>query len=315
MPVSQPNDRLIHILLLEELGGQAPPDLADRVLQRTLNAPRRRLRLWVPAAAAAAVILAIGGLAIFGPWSYPSPTANGNYSVVEGGGLRRGAVICTQDAAAEVVLGGYCRVDLGPQTRLRLQGRDRAEEVFLETGSALCEVDRNIGTFVVRTEVGTVSVTGTKFTVRILESEGDPRMCTKRMAVKVLVGAVLLSGAWGNVALSAGNDTMVVAAPPQANLAQMSTTARVTITGMSKALGDPKAKMDPAVANAIVTVAADNTQVDYYVYGWAGVICATRADGKKVEVTGVVGEKDGKKTITGKSVDVKIIVVEESPPK
>ena len=54
-------------------------------------------------------------------------------------------------------------------------------------------------------------------------------------------------------------------------------------------------------------------QVVYYVYGWAGVVLAKQADGKKAEVTGVVAEKDGQKTILGKSVDAKIIVVEEAP--
>jgi len=91
-------------------------------------------------------------------------------------------------------------------------------------------------------------------------------------------------------------------------------TTRTTITGMGKALvADAK---DPSVANATVTVTTKDqdgkeTQVVYDVYGWAGVIVAKQGDGKKVEVTGVVGEKDGKKTITGRSVDVKIIIVEE----
>ncbi|HUT33491.1 MAG TPA: hypothetical protein VNE39_08440 [Planctomycetota bacterium] len=87
-------------------------------------------------------------------------------------------------------------------------------------------------------------------------------------------------------------------------------TPKSTITGMGKALvTDAK---DPSVANATVTVtAADGSQVAYDVYGWAGIIVAKQGDGKKVEVTGVVGEKDGKKTITGRSVDVKIIIVEE----
>jgi hypothetical protein len=109
----------------------------------------------------------------------------------------------------------------------------------------------------------------------------------------------MLTGAWGNVAVMAGQEKTVAATP-------MAETTKVTITGMAKALGDPSAKMDPTVANATVTT-SDNTV--YYVYGWAGVIVA-KNDGKKVEVNGYVGEKDGKKTITGKSIDVKVIVVE-----
>ena len=85
---------------------------------------------------------------------------------------------------------------------------------------------------------------------------------------------------------------------------------RVTLTGMSKALGDPNGNLNPSAANATLTVTEDGNEVVYYVHGWAGVICAKQADGKKVDVTGVIGEKDGKKIITGKSIDVKIIIVE-----
>lgn len=124
-------------------------------------------------------------------------------------------------------------------------------------------------------------------------------MLSKRMAVMVLVGAAMLTGAWGNVALAAGLEKTVAAAP-------MDDTAKVTISGTAKAIGDASTKMNPSVANATLTT-SDNTV--YYVYGWAGIIVA-KNDGKKVEVTGVVGEKDGKKTITARSVDVKVIVVE-----
>ncbi len=85
---------------------------------------------------------------------------------------------------------------------------------------------------------------------------------------------------------------------------------KVTITGMGKALGDASGKLNPSVPNATLTVTTNGTKVVYYVSGWAGVIVAKQADGKKAEVSGVVTEKKGRKTITGKSVDVKIIVVE-----
>ena len=86
---------------------------------------------------------------------------------------------------------------------------------------------------------------------------------------------------------------------------------KVTLSGVAKALGDPKAKMDPAVANATLTVSKGGEKTVYQVYGWAGVILAMKADGKKAEVSGVIGAKNGKKTVTGRSVDVKVIVVEE----
>jgi len=87
-------------------------------------------------------------------------------------------------------------------------------------------------------------------------------------------------------------------------------TTRVTITGVSHALSDPNSKMDPAAANATVAVSANGVNSVYYVHGWAGVICA-KNDGKTVQVTGVVGQDSkGNKTITARSIDVKVIVVQ-----
>jgi hypothetical protein len=86
---------------------------------------------------------------------------------------------------------------------------------------------------------------------------------------------------------------------------------KVTITGMAKALGGAGGKLNPNVPNATLTVTTNGAKVVYYVSGWAGVILAKQADGKKADVSGVVTEKGGRKTITGKSMDVKIIVVEE----
>ncbi|MBI5722495.1 MAG: hypothetical protein HZA50_00945 [Planctomycetes bacterium] len=85
--------------------------------------------------------------------------------------------------------------------------------------------------------------------------------------------------------------------------------AKTTITGTAKSLNvDPENK-NPSIAHATVTVTENGKQVVYYVHGWAGVICA-KNDGKTVQVTGTVREYDGKKCITGKSVDVKVVVVE-----
>ena len=119
-------------------------------------------------------------------------------------------------------------------------------------------------------------------------------MATRQLVASVLVAAVIAGGAWGGVLL-AGPD----AAPAAAQ--------RITITGMGKALAPPGDKPDVAIANATVTT--DDGTV-YYVYGWGGVIVAKKGDGKRVEVTGFPGVKDGKKTITAASVGVKIIVVE-----
>lgn len=93
-------------------------------------------------------------------------------------------------------------------------------------------------------------------------------------------------------------------------------TERVMLTGMGKALGDATGKPDPTRANATLTVTGEGGKETVYdVCGWAGVIVAKQGDGKKVEVSGVVYEKDGKKRIVGKSIDVKIVVVDDSPGK
>ena len=306
MPMTREHGRLVHVLLREQLGGEAPPDLRAGILARTIDAPRRGMSWRGALTVAAGLLLAAGAgvlaWALLGGQTYPSPAATGDWRLVKGQRLERGAALATGKGSAHVVLGGYSRLTLGPGSGLQLQGRDHAEEVFLESGSAACEVDRNVGTFALRTEVGTVSVKGTKFTVRILNSEGDEPMITKQMVVKVLVGAVLVSGAWGSTPVLAGEEKLVAAggAAPMA-------TQRITIKGTGKALGNASGTMDPAVANATVTL--DDGTV-YYVYGWAGVIVAKKGDCKVVEVAGYVGVKDGKKTITGKSVDVKVIVVE-----
>jgi hypothetical protein len=86
---------------------------------------------------------------------------------------------------------------------------------------------------------------------------------------------------------------------------------KTTIKGMAKAIEEIEERPNPKVASATLTVtekdkAGKEAEVTYYVYGWAGVILAKDANGKEAEVTGVVSEKDGKKTITARSIDVKV---------
>jgi len=89
---------------------------------------------------------------------------------------------------------------------------------------------------------------------------------------------------------------------------------KATISGMVNAMGEIGSigeKPNLAIANATLTVikkdsTGKKTEVVYYVYGWAGVILGQRADGKEAEVTGTISEKDGKKTITARSIDARI---------
>jgi len=198
-------DRLIEVLLWEELGGEKPPDLAQRVLARAFR-KRRRLTVAATLAFAAALVACITvGWLVLGR-GYPAPRASGGYEVVGGGDVRRGSVLRIQAQPATLILGGYSRVEIKPNTTLRIEGEERAEGIFLDAGEVQCEVNRDVGTFAVRTEVGAVSVTGTRFIVRVAEEKGDREMIAKRMAVRVLLGTVLVSGAWGDATLSQGEE-------------------------------------------------------------------------------------------------------------
>jgi len=182
-------------------------------------APERPARwrggiVWT-AAAAAAMLLVAAGLALFID-RYPAPKVSGAYRIVGGGPVERGSVILAESGLVRVTLGGYCRVDLDAGGSLQIAGTKRAEEIVLRQGRATCHTDRGVGTFAVRTDVGAVSVTGTKFSVKTIEDQGDHDMFGKRMAVSVLTGAVIVSGAWGEMTLHAGQSATTP--PPEAVL-------------------------------------------------------------------------------------------------
>lgn len=195
-----------------ESGAPAPALTAARAeseasLSPRVSSPRRRLRIgWLSSAAAAVLLMAGVG---FWLGRYPEPKASGAYRVVGGGPVRRGAVLQAEDGHARLELGGYCHVDLDPNSIAKIAGDKRAEEVVLRRGRAVCRADRGEGAFVVRTDVGTVSVTGTHFAVKLIEDQGDDDMFDRRMAVRVLAGTVLVSGTWGEMTVRAGESATV----------------------------------------------------------------------------------------------------------
>ncbi|MFW6108265.1 MAG: FecR domain-containing protein [bacterium] len=197
-------DRLIEVLLAELLGGERPPDVTRAVLARA-----GRGRRWALAGAA----IAAGLLATVGVWwllgAYPGPRAAGPLTVVGGGPVQRGATLVARERPATVSLGGYCRVRLHPGSRVRVAGEREAEEVFLEQGGVTCEVEPGAGRFAVATPVGKVTVTGTEFTVQLLGGKGDETMRGMQMLVRVAMGAVLVSGSWGQVTLGEGEERRV----------------------------------------------------------------------------------------------------------
>jgi ferric-dicitrate binding protein FerR (iron transport regulator) len=360
--MSRQTERLVHILLCEEIGSETVPDVTERVLQRAwprdrqawkqiISAPVRRFfrehRLQgarTAAIAAAAALLAASVLAGWwamgsrhtapelpashelqqqartkpGPEHYPPPQASGSYKLVDAKEICRGAVLVTEGQTASLALGGYCQVRLEPSTALRIEGKQGKEQVLLEKGAVQCDVNPGVGAFTVRSRVGTVSVTGTSFSVKLLERKGAATLRNNRKTAWMLVVAV----ATGSVSVEQHGRVFKLSAGSQQIFGEEASsgsnqspsprgTGRVTITGMGKALGDARGNLNPAAANATLTVTTNSAQAVYYVSGWAGVLVAKQADGKKVAITGVMGEKDGRKTISGKSSDVKIIVIEE----
>src|SRR5262245_2259799 len=119
--MDEPRDRLIDMLLREELGGEQPPDLTDKIVARAF--PRRRLLPFVRVGwTAAAAVLLIGCLVgLWWTFSYPSPTAHGQFAIQGGKGLERGATLLTAAGqSATLELGGYVKVDIKPNSKLRI---------------------------------------------------------------------------------------------------------------------------------------------------------------------------------------------------
>ncbi len=236
-------DRLIDVLLAEALGGEPPPDLAERILSRMPDperAARRRLRWLVPTAAGIAAAI-VAALCLVPMATYPPPRAGGSFAVIEGGEVARGRTLTTPDGPATLALGDYVRMQIAPLSAVRLEGQRNREQVDLWHGEVTCEVDRSKGEFAVRTEVGTVRTTGTTFRVRILEPQkGDQAMGKqiKQMMVTVLAGAVLASGAWGETPVDEGQTKVLPPsesdAVPLSDLMHGGSASGVVITAQGK---------------------------------------------------------------------------------
>jgi ferric-dicitrate binding protein FerR (iron transport regulator) len=207
--MDEPRDRLMDMLLREQLGGETPPDLTDRILARAFPARgRSRLRTLL---LAASISIAVGALtwiasSVVSEAPYPQPSATGSFEVVGGGPLQRGSVLRTQDKTAKLELGGYSSVELLPRTVVRIDGEKHAEAISIEGGEVRCAVERNVGSFTARTPMGTAAVLGTQFTVRVAEEKGAGDNPEKWVIVRVVSGLVELSGEWGAARLTAGTE-------------------------------------------------------------------------------------------------------------
>jgi len=141
---------------------------------------------------------------------YPDPQASGQFTVSGAESVGRGAVLRTDaEQRAALTLGGYCRVDVEPESVVRVSGSPRREGVVLRQGRVVCDVEHGVGQFSVETELCTVSVKGTRFSVELVGYEGEQSMLSKQVLVKVFAGAVLVAGAWGQEIVRAGGKRVV----------------------------------------------------------------------------------------------------------
>jgi ferric-dicitrate binding protein FerR (iron transport regulator) len=191
--------------------------LAGGAISKNLQFPNRSPWRFRAVAAAAVLIVGLGlGLLLN---RYPAPQASGSYRIVGGGEIERGSVVTTSEGNGTITLGNYCRVRMETNSTIKVEGKKYAEQIFLQQGTVLCEADRGVGEFRVRTTIGTVYVTGTKFAVQMpgeKEEGGGTDMFDKRMVVQVLAGAVLVNGAWGTTTVRAGEKAALP--PPETML-------------------------------------------------------------------------------------------------
>ncbi|MFW5844829.1 MAG: FecR domain-containing protein [Planctomycetota bacterium] len=169
----------------------------EQGLRRAEVAAQTRTARWRPvlvAAAAALLVLALGLIALL-PEQVDLRLQG---AALSEGNLRPGAVVHTGDAGGELLIGAESVVEMASQTRLRLERIDAETVLHLLAGSATCAVQPGSRPFQITTSVGAVRVTGTRFNV----GYGGDEM--RHMLVRVLAGTVLVTGAWGERSLNAG---------------------------------------------------------------------------------------------------------------
>ena len=213
---NDPRDRMVDMLLRETLGNQEPPNLVGRIMRQADAYERsRKLRLvYTVMAAAAMIILCISGFILLK--RTPSQNVAKDKPKIEEKKIEekkveepkvewaRGNTVETGAESTVAVLGGYVHVEAAPNTRLKVEGQEKAEQIFLESGKLTCEVDKKIGSFSVRTPAGVVNVTGTKFNVRVPKPDGDHADAKpQQFILEVSEGSVQMSGEWGKESVRA----------------------------------------------------------------------------------------------------------------
>ncbi len=176
------DNQFLDMLLDEQVGGDTPPDVLARVQARVARQTPKAV-VWPKRLLAAAAVMAVAGFL----WlalkpGYPQPQSRG---CVAADGVKRNSRLSAGPNGGRLQLGGYVNIDLAPGTALTLNGSDNNESIALEQGRVSCRVDQGRGGFSVMTELGSVWVVGTEFTVD-LRQDG-------RMDVAVQSGMVLVT--------------------------------------------------------------------------------------------------------------------------
>ncbi|MHC4503124.1 MAG: FecR family protein [Planctomycetota bacterium] len=259
-----------------------------RDIRRSRPGGRAVRRKVLAMAAAAAVLVGAFATWLATAYRYPPPRVTGSFEVVGGGRLGRGSTIRTREKPATVVSGGYCRIDVGPRTALRIEGEKRKERVFLLSGSVTCEVEREAGSFAVRTDAGTASVAGTRFTVRIVEEQEPPG----RMFVKVLAGRVLLKGTWGERALAEGQEATV---PERAIALPDETVGRATASAKTHDRGGANASKGKSRSHLSASMLRQRLGLDEDTARKLAELCRKRSEAlRDIWRTDRGGKKDAK---------------------
>ncbi|MBI2192998.1 MAG: FecR domain-containing protein [Planctomycetes bacterium] len=203
--------------------GRSKARLVERVLERETGpsdrlpsgrSRRRRISMILAAAAALAA-------AVLGTWwltrdTYPRPEIRGDVRILRGGVAtasgtrpRRGDTLIAGPGGASLTLGGYCRIRLDPRAEVVIAGYPQKEEIELQNGRVVSQVDPGRGRYSVRTLHGSIEVAGTEFAVA-LEDPKPKGETSMNPAQKSLARMLTVSVIAGTVVCHLGEKTLTL---------------------------------------------------------------------------------------------------------